>query len=188
MSKYQWREGIPRPKVEADVFAAEVERIAAENGGKVKPADIVAAAEELGSPISALFEFDDQVAAHRHRLAQARLYVGALQVVRVKVEHGPNLSSRAFHSVRENGSTGYVSESRVLGDKDLKKQLIGSAARELQSFISRFQGIAALGNFIPRLQDLSDEMRDAVDGLELEATRRRPQAVAPEAEPAQAAA
>ena len=188
MTRYKWKLGIPKPKVDADVFAAEIERIAMQKGGPVKPGDIVAAAEELGSPLAPLFEADDQVAAHKFRVVQARHLMGALQVVRVSIENGTSLSSRAFHSVRENGSTGYVSESRVIGDKDLRKQLIGSAARELHSFITRFQGIAAMGNFISRLQDLSDEMRDAVDALELDATMRRPQTVKPEAQAERTAA
>lgn len=188
MSRYQWREGIPRPKVEADVFAAEVERIALETGGIVPPAAIVAAAEKHGSPLAPLFEFDDAVAAQKHRVAQARQYLGALQVVRVEVQHGPALSTRAYHRVSQKDRAGYATESMVLGDRDLKKQVVASAARELQAFINRFQGIAAMGNFVPRLQAVMDEMRDSVDRLELDASSRRPQAVRTEPDPAQAAA
>lgn len=175
MAKYQWLDGGPAPVVEADVFGKIVEKLAASADIKaVKPALIVDAAKAASSPIHKLFNWDDDKAADLYRRDQARKYLQRLQIVRVHVTEGQSLSSRAFYSVDTGGARAYASRERVLSDSDLKKQIIDGARKELESYLNKYAGIAALGQYVPRLQSVIDDMRDELDQLALDATRRRP--------------
>ncbi len=171
--KYQWKDGIPSPKVEADVFGLELEKIENEKG-TVKAADVVAAARDPKSPIHILFTWDDAKAAEEHRKDQARNLIGGLQVVRVRTSTNGPVSNRAFHLVKPEGDSkrGYVGRDRVVGDADLRKQVIASAKRELEGFIKKFQHIAAMGKYMPDLQTIVDSMRDDIDQIMTDATRR----------------
>lgn len=171
MAKYQWRDDGPTPKIDAQVFGETVEKIAGDLVS-AKPDDIVEAARPKKSPIHDMFEWRDDKAAELYRRQQARHFVGALQIVRVEFSDGPTVSNRAFFSVNTGERTGYVGHGRILGDHDLKKQVLESARQELESFIRKFGSVMALGNQVKRLQEILDEMRESADAVVFDATRR----------------
>lgn len=171
MAKYQWKQDGPTPKVEAQVFGETIEKIA-NDLVSAKPDDIVDAARPKKSPIHAMFEWQDDKAAELYRRVQARSFVGALQIVRVEFSEGPTISNRAFFSVNTGERTGYVDHKRILGDHDLKKQVLESARQELEAFIRKFGSVMALGNHIKRLQEILDEIRESADAIAFDATRR----------------
>lgn len=173
MARYEWRAGAPKPKVEADVFGAEVERIAKENGGIAPPEKIVEAAQQPGSPIASAFEWNSEAAAHQHRLAQARRWVGSLVTVRVEVRHSGEAQMKGFHSVlRPDGQRGYAATDQIVGDRDLRRQVITQAARDLKAQIARFRTISALGAFVPRLQAVLDDIEVQIEHLSVDAKPR----------------
>lgn len=175
MTKYQWRPGARIEKdLDAEVIGAEIERLEDKNG-VVEPAAVVEAARSRRSPLHAAFEWDDTVAAEEHRKQQARQLVAALVIVQVRTEGGRSESTRGFQIARPDpdGPRGYVRLDRIVGSEDMTKQLIGSASRELQSAVRRFSSIAALGKYVPALEELIKGMREDIDAIETAATRRR---------------
>jgi hypothetical protein len=174
MAKYTWTEG-PKPAVSADVFGAVVEELAAGAApGSVQPELIVEKARPRSSPIHPAFDWRDESAAHLYRLEQARHLVRRLQIVRVETKHNPTLSNRAFYSVRTpDDRRGYVPRSRILSDRDLTAQVIGNAKRELESFLKKYASVLTLSRALPHLNDAIDAMRDEIDQLATDATRRR---------------
>jgi hypothetical protein len=174
MAKYTWTEG-PKPAVSADVFGEIVEELAAGAApGSVQPELIVEKARPRSSPIHLAFDWRDKEAAHLYRIEQARHLVRRLQIVRVEVRHNPTISSRAFYSVRTpDDRQGYVPRSRVLSDRDLRGQVIARAKRELESFLKKYASVLTLSRALPHLNDAIDAMRDEIDQLEIDATRRR---------------
>lgn len=172
MSKYEWREGIPKPPVSAEVFGEVVERIEAMRGA-VKAADIVEEAARPGSPIRDLFEWRDEKAAESFRRDQARHYLRSLVIVRVKTKEGPTVSHRAYYVTKQDDKRGYRGVTRIMSDADLKAQVLDEAKRELESFVKKFSSIIALSAYLPRLNEVIDGMRDDIDQMRVEATRRR---------------
>lgn len=170
MAHYQWKKDAPTPKVAAQVFGDMVEKIAGDVSS-AKPDDIVAAARPRKSPIHAMFEWRDDHAAEAYRRQQARGFIGSLQIVRVEFSEGQTLSSRAFFSVSTEKRTGYVGQDRILGNRDLQKQVFESARQELESYLRKYASILALGTFVPRLQEIIDDMRDNADALLADASR-----------------
>lgn len=173
MTAYKWREGMPSPKVSADVFGSVKDRIEGERGA-VLPEDIVNAARNPRSPIHGALEWEDAVAAEHHRLQQARTLLNGLQVVRVSIERSPEVTTKAMFRVRpDNGKAGYVSSDRIIADRELRKQVVASARRELESYVRKYSGVIALGPFVPQLQEIIDEMLDAIEQLQVDANARR---------------
>lgn len=172
MAKYQWKKDGPTPKVDAQVFGDTVEKLSSDLVS-AKPEDIVEAARSKKSPIHDIFEWQDDKAAELFRRQQARHFVGALQIVRVEFSQGPTVSNRAFFSVKTESRTGYIDHDRILNDRDLKKQVLETARKELENYIRKFGSVMALGTYVQRLQEIIDEMKDNADTLVTDATRRR---------------
>lgn len=175
MAQYRWREGTPAPKVDAQIFGEEIERIASMSPeGVAQPSAIIDAARDAASPIHAAFVWDDSKAADAYRRDQARGFVRSLEVVRVRVEEGEAVSNRGFHMVRRDSERGYMPERRVMNDRDLRAQVVSAAKKELETFVSKYERLLQTGPYIARLRETIDAMRDEIDQLETETNRRRP--------------
>lgn len=182
-TRFTWREDAPRPKIDADIFGAELERLAREkNGVNADAKDVVKAATDKNSPIHSAFEWDNEKAGHKYRLHQAASLIGRIQVVNVKIEHNQPVSTRAFHLVRYDGQRGYAARETVVSSSDLTQQIIRNSQRELQSFAKKFSEIAVLGKFIPGLNQVIQQMQDEIDRLALLASRRQDETLHKEAE------
>ena len=172
MAQYAWKTGGPKPAVDPQIFGETVEKIAG-NLTAAKPEDIVEAARSKKSPIHQMFEWRDDHAAELYRQVQARHFIGALQIVRVQFSDGPTVSNRAFFSVSTEAGTGYVEHERIMNDQDFKKQVLEDMRSDLEKIIRKFGAVMAMGNFIPRLQAIIDDMRDNADAVLVQATNRR---------------
>ena len=174
--KFRWKENGPQPKIEADVFGNIVEQIAGDRPPlNVPPEEIVDAARDPSNPIHELFTWNDQVAAEGYRRQQARRYLGLLEVVHVELKEGRGgTSSRAFFSVKVDGKRGYMSRDNVLSSSDLRLQVMNDAARELESYLTKFGGVLNMGGtYVPRLRTIVAEMKAEADQL-LQAASRKP--------------
>lgn len=170
--KYEWRPGGPRPAVDAEIVGREVERL----GGATQTVQVdsfVDAARVTASPLHGLFEWNDSTAAEHYRKQQARQILASLVITIVQTSTNESRSTRAFLIARPEGEErSYVSTERITGDRDLQRQVVGSAHRELLNFIRRFEHIAALAPRMPHLKAEADAMRDIADQLKTDAGRR----------------
>jgi len=138
--------GSPITDEDAQVLGPRFEAMA-EELGCVTPEDIVTDAEPKSSPTHDYFEWDNEAAAHRCRLDQAK---GYLRYVTVEIESASE-PVRAFHNVRiirqeqtdkdtivETAQRGYVPISTAMSTPDLWEQVCERALRELQSWRHRY--------------------------------------------------
>lgn len=169
--KFSWRENMPRPPVEAQVFGEEVERIAGTIDAAT-PAVVLDAARDPASPIHAAFEWRDDKAAENFRIYQARKYLGGIVIVRVDIKSGATTQRRAFYNVEQGGKRVYVNEARIASSTDLRRQVVERARAELEAYLRKFGDILADGPYIPRLREVLDAMRDELDQLATASTRR----------------
>ena len=67
---------------DADAIAAhnELTDIVNSNDGYVLPEDVLARAEDPYNPLHHHFEWDDEAAAHQHRLKQARNLIQSIEI------------------------------------------------------------------------------------------------------------
>ena len=142
---FQWADGSSL-KADADVVGQRLMALVEKNGGGgLRAADIVADATDVASPLHGLFEWDDVVAAQRHRETQAQYILRHLHVVQV---NGETAVMRAFVSmVEEVGDDTirqYVPIARVISEHELYAQALEQALRELHAFERKYAAFVEL--------------------------------------------
>ena len=78
---HKYRRGYT-PQIDAEVAAQELARIWKENGQKLRPVDVVAAAEPVDAPLHPAFEWDDAQAGVAWRQQQARQLIRSVVIIR----------------------------------------------------------------------------------------------------------
>ena len=126
-----------------DAVIAELERIAAENGGILKAEAVVDAARADDSVLHSRFTWDDSEAAAQYRLWQAR------QLIRCSVVMEPRsqTSVRAFVSLtpdRESDGGGYRATVAVMARKEYREQLLVDALAELEVIEAKYKTLTEL--------------------------------------------
>jgi len=123
---------------------AELTNIAEQNGGTIRPDDVVTAAQPEESPLHSFFDWNDSEAAYKYRLWQAR------QLIRVMVTYvgdGENKTpTRVFVSLttdRKSGN-GYRSIVSVLSDTERRRQLLADALTEMLGFQKKYAALKEL--------------------------------------------
>ena len=138
---YKWRSGTRLP-VDAQAAGDTIEALRVRAGGQLSPAQVVDAARSEGSPLHPAFEWDDTVAAARHREDHARHLIGALVVVVSPA--GAEREMRAFVSVTQDHGTGYTALQTAMSDSELRQQVVARAWRELLQWRERYEEYAEL--------------------------------------------
>lgn len=124
----------------------ELKRIALENGGVLKAEAVVQAARNPDSPLHESFTWDDDEAAERWRLHQAR------NLIRVSVEYlnvpgSDPIKVSAFVSLtpdRDEEGGGYRLMVNVMSRKESREQLLEDALNELKAFEKKYAGLKEL--------------------------------------------
>ena len=115
-----------------DTIKTELERIAAQHEGLLRPEDVVTEATATDHPLHEHFEWDNTAAAHQYRLDQARALIRS---VRIEVPNRPDVRVQAFVSIpadRRNEGGGYRTLAAVLDNDFMLRQL----AAEMQSKVA----------------------------------------------------
>lgn len=135
----------------------ELELIRSENGGFLRPADVVNYARDDKSALHEYFEWDDSAAAEKYRLAQAR----ALIRVAVVVEPRTSEKLRAYVSLTSDRSAegGYRAIADIINDEVLKETLIADAMKDLASFTRKYEKIKRVTEFSGLFQTIEDVVR-----------------------------
>jgi hypothetical protein len=123
---------------------AELRRIAEERGGLLRPEEVVEHARDPESPLHNWFEWDDDAAAEKYRIHQAR------NLIRVNVAYlqttGKSIPYRVFVSLSPNRSSGsgYSVTMDVLNNPEQRAVMMADALRELRGWQLRYRGLKEL--------------------------------------------
>lgn len=119
--------------------------------GTLSPEAVVKAAKAKGSPLHDYFDWDDTEAARCWRLAQAGHLIRRVRVRLVESKQEPIRAFVSLTSDRTAGRPGEVSGSgvyrpieRVLGDVELRAQLLDDALHEMRAFKSKYSRLSEL--------------------------------------------
>lgn len=110
--------------------------------GVLVPAAVVDAARDEASPLHSCFEWDDGVAAERHREDQARSLIRRVRVTFVSEAAQPPrvVQVRQFENVP--GSGGYLSIEDVGRRPDLRDEVLAQARQDFLALRLRYQMLA----------------------------------------------
>ena len=149
---YSWRPGVPLPKSKAPIVGAELARIQNDIGAdSLRPEDVLDSARRESSPLHSMFEWNDTIAAHEHRLSQAR---GILRYIVVTVDDSTDaIPVRMFFNMKQGAGEQnlYIPTVRVMSDADLRKQLVATALSEADSWRRRYESLHELSRVFAEL-------------------------------------
>ena len=128
---YKWK--IPM-KVDAQKIGEELQSIKNVNGD-LDPKAVVDRGRNPDSPLHELFEWDDEKAAEKYRLVQAKRIIRNLEV---EVEH---VEVRAFVKA---GNPGYSPIQTVIRDYNMRDVLMKQAQEEMRMFIAKYRSLEEL--------------------------------------------
>jgi hypothetical protein len=144
---YKFKSGNTFQGANAQEVGEELERIRVRSGGKLRTEDVVKEARSDNSPLHKMFLWDDEKAAHEHRLQQAR------QLIRVVVIVEDQMSSPAFWNVRiklrdSETNEQYYQSAEVVSQSPIEYEAaLKTMLRELSSAQS---GLEHLRRIAPR--------------------------------------
>lgn len=125
------------------IVIQELNRIASENGGILRPEDVVNEAENKNSPLHDCFDWNDKSAAHAHRLEQARRLIRVI----VNVIPSSDRQERVWVNLkneRNDEEGGYRTMVSVLSESDLRSQLLEQAMDDMEYFTEKYQHLQEL--------------------------------------------
>lgn len=131
---------------------------ALETDGRITPDVVLDAARDPASALHDQFEWDDSVAAHKHRLGQARQLIRNVEVhVTInRVRTGAVAYIRDPES--EHRTQGYISVRKARSDEELARQAVDAEFEAAAARLRRARDLAVV-------LGLADEIDLHLDGL-----------------------
>lgn len=152
---------------EKELVTEKLAELAKKNGGRLTPNVVLEEAKDRDSVLHNLFEWDDTLAAHQHRIYQARQIITSVRVV-ITTE---NRKISTVYYVRdpeaEPTEQGYVSIDRLKTDKDLAKESIVMEFSRASSYLQRAKAHAQALNMKDEIDALIDDIDEFKRRLEV---------------------
>ena len=151
---YAWKPRAIVP-VKAQIVGEYLEKLRLERGGALVPNDLVRVAKSKRSPLHPCFEWDDTVAAGKHRDAQARYLMRNIVVV-VSREDGERVDFRMLtvEYDEERGSGAYTSTIEILSNQERRRHLLQKALKEFEIWRDRYEHIHELTTIFQAMDEL----------------------------------
>jgi hypothetical protein len=172
--KYEWAERLAvqlksgvslNAKVDPNDFGKLKDDIKNENGGTVRPEQIVERARSKRSPCHKMFEWDDAIAGERYRVAQASLALRCINVQYVPPKGGAPVSTNSVVSVLsktgKRGTRQYVDLQDALNDRQWRDQLLMDSLNQLRAWRTKWFQLNELVDAAEPIQFVDA----AIDGL-----------------------
>lgn len=129
--------------------------------GNIKPETVLVEAKKTWSPLHNAFEWDDSVAAHEHRLWQARTLVNSVRVV---TERGEEiLEQRVFVNVITGTSRGYMYIPQVMSNEALREQVLKKAENDLLAWKARYEELTELAEIFTVIERIVERKHNQVE-------------------------
>ena len=152
---------------EKELVAEKLAELAKKNGGRLTPNVVLEEAKDRDSILHNLFEWDDTLAAHQHRIYQARQIITSVRVV-ITTE---NRKISTVYYVRdpeaEPTEQGYVSIDRLKTDKDLARESIVMEFSRASSYLQRAKAHAQALNMSDEVEALIEDINEFKRRLEV---------------------
>jgi hypothetical protein len=147
--KFSATEGAQFDKDKAQVYGECLNKIAERNGGKFKPIDVVEEARNPRNPLHSIFEWDNTKAAEKYRVEQARHLINHI-TVEIKYDNTVR-NIKGWFSINETPNEKrmnkiYVNVERVMGEPELRHQVLLSAIEEAEFWKEKYYQYKELSN------------------------------------------
>lgn len=145
---FKAKEGAAFSDAKAQIYGERLHELLSSHG-KLTPQLVVKDARKKMSPLHEFFEWDNDEAAKKFRLHQARMLMNSIELkVEVRNEKGKNneIKVRAFLNVKdeEQEERFYTSAEVVLSKEEYSKQIMQEALREIQYWRKKYSDLVEL--------------------------------------------
>jgi hypothetical protein len=145
--------------VTADLAADLIIRLGSESEDGVKPEAVVEELRPVDHPLHMFLTWEDDEAARKYRIEQARELIHAVHVVDVVVRDGREIevgSRPVFVSFRPAGKPerAYFSVDAVVRKPERTRDMLRQALSELEGFRRRYEGLVQLSGVFRELEKL----------------------------------
>ena len=156
----KWRNGFRGWKaVSAELAHKELEKLRKVKGGELLPAEVVSAAIAKKSKLHGLFEWDDSIAAGKHREAQARSILRSIVIERPEIGDAESRVYEVKRSVSQPSTKAYTTLEEVMQDPEAKAELLQRALGELLAIRRRYHGLQELAIVFREVETLLETMK-----------------------------
>ena len=155
---YVWRTGYLLNKenihkLNPQPIAERLEFLREENGGSIRPDDVIQDAKNPESPLATLFTNSVENDAYEYRLQIARMVINSVRVEVVNKETKAVDTEYAFISVRDvDNSHKYVSLETVRNNVDIHSRVLEEAERRLNQWVNRYDTLTELAPVVKAIK------------------------------------
>lgn len=142
---------------------AEIERIAAENDGRITAEEVLARAEDPNNPLHRMFEWDDARAAHQHRLETARGLIRSCVVRTQQREVIPRIPAYVRDPGRSRDEQGYIAVKTVRTNEDMAREVLVAEFGRVASHLTRARGYATYLGLVDEVDSIAAEVGAILD-------------------------
>ena len=159
---FRWIRGCANPgsdRASAAVAGLALESLSREHGRALTPAQVVAAASAVDSPLHRFFQWDDTAAAAENRLNQARMLLRSIEVVVIGTK-GREINARVFLHSSIRGRR-YIAARDALTDPGTRAEILERALAEARSWRDRYRHLHELSGVFAALDRAEGRRRSA---------------------------
>ena len=146
-------------KMKKDELKQELEQIREQNGGMLRPVDVVAFAENPETNLHKCFTWDDTEAAHNYRLWEARTIIRVCVTTAPKDDLPPMRVFVSLKSDRKKPGGGYQAMVDVLSDEEKRRELLEQATEEFKYYETKYRQLSELTEVFAAMDDVRKSLK-----------------------------
>ncbi len=161
---YRAANGAHLTQQQAQRYGERIENLKDKSGGDVTPKIVLEDARSNSSPLHDYFTWDDTVAAERYRLSQANYLLRSISIT--IISNGETVPIRAFYNIKVSDEeeesltqSVYVNFDRVVSDKEVRRQVLEAAYKELLGWKERFKQYKEFEDIVYAIDKYGGKMR-----------------------------
>jgi len=153
--KYVLREGAHLQKEDAQEIGEAIERLLKERDGQLRPEDVVEDSKNPLSIFNKYIHWDDESAANKWRIHQARNIINSIRIVIEDIDSKPLVNAFVNITVLEQGKR-YIAVKTAMNNKEYYKQLLDEARYEIEMWYKKY-------NLYPSLKKIMGDIEGPLE-------------------------
>lgn len=158
-----WRKGFNSRGVSPEDAHAELEKIRSDKDN-INPDDVVSAAKDKNNKLHKYFEWDDSKAGKAYRRQQAQIMINSVQVV---YQEMPKQPIKAYSVVKQESFSSptkavYTTTEEMLGDQEMRQELLSRALRQAISFKKQYEHLVELADLMGTFDEIIENLEEAI--------------------------
>lgn len=147
-----------RPRDRRKAMESELALLQTQNGGVLTAEAIVRQAEDPASALHTFFTWDDDLAASKWRLVEARQLITSIKML----QEGEQVRSLVSLNVDRTKGGGYRRLEDVLGKPDLRQHLLETALAELNAIQRKYNALQELDEVWTSVGNIAADVSSSV--------------------------